>query len=345
MELYAALDVSLETTSICIVDEDGKIVAESAVASDPASIAEALSPHRKVLAHLGLEAGPLSAWLVDGLASHGLTATLLETRHVRAALSARIAKTDRNDARGMAQLLRTGWFRPVHAKTMSAREQRLLLTARTTLTRRLRDLDNSVRGLLRGFGLCPARSLRRRWSATIRELISGNPALLEAIEPLLCVRDVLEAQLATLDKRIRDIARDDPVCHRLMTVPGVGPIVAVTFRAAIDRPERFRSSKSVGASLGLTPRRYQSGETDRPGSISKCGDGAARAALFEAAHVLLTRVAKWSTLKAWAVQIARRRGAKRAKVALARKLAMVLHRIWLDGTVFQYTAATREQAG
>jgi transposase len=268
MELFAALDVSLKTTSICLVDEDGNILAESTVASDPAAIAEFLSPHRRALARLGLEAGPLSAWLVDGLASHGLTATLLETRHVRAALSARIAKTDRNDARGMAQLLRTGWFRPVHAKTMNAREQRLLLTARTTLTRRLRDLDNSVRGLLRGFGLRPARSLRRRWSATIRELITGNPALLQAIEPILCVRDVLEVQLAALDKRIRDIARDDPVCHRLMTVPGVGPIVAVTFRATIDRPERFRSSKSVGASLGLTPRRYQSGETDRSGAIS-----------------------------------------------------------------------------
>jgi transposase len=285
----------------------------------------------------------MSAWLVDGLAGHGLTATLLETRHVRAALSARIAKTDRNDARGMAQLLRMGWFHQVHAKTVSAREQRLLLAARTTLTRRLRDLDNSVRGLLRGFGLRPARSLRRRWSSTVRELITGNPGLLEAIELILCVRDVLETQLATLDKRIRDIARDDPVCQRLMTVPGVGPIVAVTFRATIDRPERFRSSKSVGASLGLTPRRYQSGETDRSGGISRCGDGAARAALFEAAHVLLTRVAKWSTLKAWAMRVARRRGAKRAKVALARKLAVVLHRLWLDGTEFRYINAALEQ--
>lgn len=343
MELYAALDVSLETTAICVVDEDGTIIVERTVASDPVAIAAILSPHREELVRLGLEAGPLSAWLADGLAHRGLIATLLETRQVRAALSAMIAKTDRNDARGMAHLLRTGWFRPVHAKTMRAREQRLLLAARTTLTRRLRDLDNSVRGLLRGFGLRPSRCLRRRWSVTIRELIAGSPALLEAIEPILRVRDILEDQLATLDKRVRDIARDDPVCRRLMTVPGVGPIVAVTFRTTIDRAERFRSSKSVGASLGLTPRRYQSGATDRSGAISKCGDAAARVALFEAAHVLLTRVTKWSTLKAWAMQIARRRGAKRAKVALARKLAVVLHRIWLDGTDFRYTTGGGEK--
>lgn len=272
---------------------------------------------------------------------------LMETRQVRAALSAMIAKTDRNDARGMAQLLRTGWFRPVHVKTMDAREQRVLLSARATLSRRLRDVENSGRGLLRGFGLRPPRRLRTRRDAAVRELVAGHPTLPLAIEPLLLARAALRDQLAVLDKRVRGAAKADAACQRLMTVPGVGAVVALTFRAAVDQPERFTSSKAVGACFGLTPRRYRSGETDRVGAISRCGDAAARGALFEAAHVMLTRSTKWSALKAWAMNVAKRRGAKRAKAALARELAVVMHRMWLDGTDFCYVpgraaaAATR----
>jgi transposase len=263
----------------------------------------------------------------------------METRHVRAALSARIAKTDRKDARGRADLLRMGWFRPVHVKSMDAREHRALLTARSTLVRRLKDIENSVRGLLRGFGIKLATTLRAQWDVKVRESIAGHPALPAILEPLLVARAALRDQVAIIDKRVRDTARQDQVCRRLMTMPGVGPIVALTYRAAVDEPERFVSSKSVGASFGLTPRRYQSGETDRVGCISRVGDASVRVALFEAAHVMLTRSAKWSSLKSWAIRLAQRRGLKRAKVALARKLAVVLHRMWMDGTDFRFTAS------
>jgi transposase len=287
MDLYAALDVSLETTTVCVVDREGAIVMEAISASDPDILADRLAPYRPRLARLGFEAGPLSEWLVRGLSRHGFDAVLMETRHVRAALSARVAKTDRNDARGMANLLRMGWFRPVHVKSLDAREHRAFLSARSTLVRRLKDVENSVRGLLRGFGIRLPSMLRGRWDAKVREAIAGHPTLTLVLEPLLIARTALREQVAVIDKRVRDAARQDPVCNRLMSVPGVGPIVALTYRAAVDDPSRFTSSKSVGAVFGLTPRRYQSGETDRVGSISRAGDNSMRVALFEGAPVMM----------------------------------------------------------
>jgi transposase len=205
------------------------------------------------------------------------------------------------------------------------------------LVRRLRDIENSVRGLLRGFGFRMPRMLRARWAWAVREALAGNPTLLAIIDPLLDAAAALRNQLALLEKRVRDAARHDPACRRLMTMPGVGAVVALTFRAAVDRPQRFSSSKAIGPCFGLTPRRYQSGETDRTGAISRAGDASVRVALFEAAHVLLTRVVKWSKLKAWAVAVAKRRGAKRAKVALARKIGVILHRMWIDSADFRFT--------
>lgn len=339
VRLFAALDVSLEKTSICVVDADGAIQRELVVASEPEAILAALGDDRAQICRVGLEAGPLSEWIARGLEAHSVEVVLMETRQVRAALSAMVVKTDRKDARGMAQMLRTGWFRPVHVKTIDAREQRALLSARATLVARLRDIENSMRGLLRGFGLRIPRVLRGRWEAAVRDCLAGHPTLLVIFEPLLAAREALQVQLTVLDKRTRDAARADPVCRRLMTVPGVGAIVAMTFRAAVDRPERFRSSRQVGACFGLTPRKYQSGETDRAGAISRAGDASVRVALFEAAHVMMTRLAAWSSLRAWAMNVARRRGAKRAKVALARKIGVILHRMWIDETVFRPTGA------
>ena len=333
MKRFAGLDVALSTTAVWVVDDQGEVVFEGSVATDQDAIAAALAPHAPVL--VGLEAGPMSEWLHTGLSRHGLEPVLMETRHVRAALKASLVKTDRRDACGIAHLLRMGWFRPVHVKTASARERRLLLGARDTLARRMRDLDNSVRGLLRGFGLRPPRFLRERWSGAVRQLIAAHPMLMSAIDPILIARAGLCQELARLDKLVRDQARDDAVCRRLMTVPGVSAVVALSYVAAVDDPARFTKSKAVGPALGLTPSRYQSGETDRRGAITKAGDARARVALFEAAHVMMTRVARWFPLKAWAMRVAARRGAKRAKVALARKLAVILHRMWVDGTDFQ----------
>lgn len=335
MSCYVGLDVSVENTAICVIDGAGEIVGELSAPSHPDDLAAALVPFAGDIEAIGLEAGPMSVFLVEGLKTFGLTAILMETRRVHAALSAIPVKTDKGDARGIAELLRMGWFQPVHMKTPAARDLRLMLSARETLGRRVRELDNSVRGLLRGFGLRIPKGARNRFCALVRELIDGNPVLVEAITPLLKARDAMATEFSKLDRLVRDRSGKDAVCRRLMTIPGVGAVTAMTFRAGIDDPTRFRSSKSVGACFGLTPRRYQSGETDRVGSITKAGDAGVRAALYEAAHVMLVRSTKWTPLRAWAMRVAARRGAKRAKIALARKLAVIMHRMWVDGSEFR----------
>ncbi|NOD32837.1 IS110 family transposase [Ruegeria atlantica] len=335
MTYYIGLDVSVESTAICVIDDKGHVAKELSVPSRPDDLAAALNPFSEAIGSIGLEAGPMSSFLAAGLKRHGLVPVLMETRRVHAALSAIPVKTDRRDARGIAELLRMGWFQPVHLKTPAARDLRLILSARDTLGRRIRELDNSVRGLLRGFGLKVPKGARGRLCDLVRDLIDGNPALKAAITPLLAAREAMADEFARLDKLVRDQSRKDPVCRLLMTVPGVGAVIAMTFRAAIDDPKRFRSSKSVGACFGLTPRRYQSGETDRVSSITKAGDASVRTALYEAAHVMLVRSSRWTPLKAWAMRVAARRGAKRAKIALARKLAVILHRMWMDGTEFK----------
>jgi transposase len=336
MEYFAAIDVSLELSSVCVVDGTGRIVREAKVASEPDALVRYLRESGLVLTRVGLEAGPLSQWLHAGLTEAGFEAVLLETRHVKAALGAMTMKTDRNDARGMAQMLRMGWFRPVHAKTVPAQEIRALLVARKQLLARLNDIELGLRGILRGFGLKLGDVAKGRFEARVRALVAGHRTLESLAEPMLRARAALRAEYAALHREVLRIVRLDADCRRMMTVPGVGAIVAVTFKAAVDVPGRFKRSRDVGAHFGLTPKRHQSGEVDRSGHISKTGDAQVRTALFEAAHVMLLRVQRFSALKAWALRVARTRGLKRAKVALARKLAVVLHRLWVDGTEFRW---------
>jgi transposase len=260
----------------------------------------------------------------------------LETRHVKAALSAMVVKTDRKDARGIAQLLRMGWFRPVHRKSDDAQEVRALLVGRKLLQSKLRDVELSIRGILRGFGLKVGEISKGRFAARIRELVAGHAMLETVAGAMLTAREALLAEFMRLHRRMLAIVRADAICRRLMTMPGVGALVAITFRTAVDEPGRFGSSKAVGAHFGLTPKRYQSGETDVIGGISKVGDAMVRTALYEAANVVLSRPTRFSTLKRWAMDVARRRGLKRAKVALARKIGTVLHRMWIDGTEFRW---------
>jgi len=337
MEYFAAIDVSLELSSVCVVDGTGRIVREGKVASEPDALVRYLRESGLVLTRVGLEAGPMSQWLYAGLTAAGFEVVLLETRHVKAALRARAIKTDRNDARGMAQMIRMGWFRPVHAKTVPAQEIRALLVARKQLQARLNDVELGLRGILRGFGLKLGDVARGRFEARVRELVAGHRTLETLSEPMLRARMALRAEYAALHREVLRIVRVDADCRRMMTVPGVGAIVAMTFKAAVDDPGRFKHSRDVGAHFGLTPKRYQSGEVDRSGHISKTGDTQVRAALFEAAHVMLLRVQRFSALRAWALRVARARGLKRAKVALARKLAVVLHRLWMDGTEFRWS--------
>ena len=334
MEHYAGIDVSLESSSLCVVDTTGRIIREAKVASEPEALIDWFSHLGLTLTRIGLEAGPLSQWLYAGMQKAGLAVELLETRHVRDAFKAMPVKTDRKDARGIAQLMRLGWFRPVHCKSLPAQEVRALLTARKLLQAKNHDVEMSLRGVLRGFGLKVGPTTPRTFSSRVRELVTGHTTLSTIAEAMLAARDMLFSEWQKLEKRLRSLARDDDRVWRLMTTPGVGTIIALTYVAAIDDPGRFKSSKRVGAHFGLTPRKYQSDETDVTGRISKIGDAGVRTALYEAAHVILTHPVKGSELKSWAARIAKRAGMSKAKVAPARKLAVVMHRMLADGTPF-----------
>jgi len=337
MEHFVGLDVSVKETSVCVVDAAGGVILEQKVPTEPVDIVTLLSAIGVSFCRIGIEAGPLSQWLVNALTAADLPVICVETRHMKALLTAQqINKTDRNDARGIAQMMRVGLFKPVHVKTLVAQEQRMLLTSRKLLQRKLLDLESDLRGTLRNFGLKIGIVGGGRYEARVRELVADFPRLAAIVGPLLNVRRVMRQQLAVLHKMLLDTVRDDPVCRRLMTAPGVGAVVALTYRATIDQPQRFVHSRAVGAHVGLTPKRYQSGETDYDGRVSKCGDTLLRTMLYEAAQVLLTH-GKWSWLKAWGVRVAQRRGMRRAIVAVARRLAVVLHRMWVDGSEFRWS--------
>ncbi len=335
MKHYAGIDVSLERSSVCVVDAEGKIVREAKVASEVLELIAWFEGLGLALERIGLEAGPLSQWLYAAMKEAGLAVELLETRHVHAAFRAMPVKTDRGDARGIAQLVRLGWFRAVHCKSLSAQEMRAQLTARKLVQSKLHDVQMSLRGILRGFGLKVGKVSTARFEARIRDLVAGHPTLEAIAASLLSVHAVLARELRGFERRVYAMARDDARVKLLMSAPGVGAIVALTYVSAIDDPSRFKSSKMVGPHFGLTPRRYQSGETDVSGRISRIGDKEVRTVLYEAANSILTKPVKASALKSWAMKIAGRAGMKKAKVALARKLAVVLHRMWVDGKTFR----------
>src|SRR4029079_7267991 len=288
MSLYAGLDISVKTTSICVVEGKGHVLLETTVDSSPNAIAEQLRGFDQTIERIGLEAGPLSQWIYGGLVDLGLAAICVETRHMHAALSARINKTDRNDARGIAQMMRVGLFKAVHVKTPAIQHRSLLLTSRKLLQRKVYDIENDLRGSLRNFGLKVGVVGSVKFDERIRELVTDYPVVAAIVEPLLEARAVMRVQFAKLHRMLLELVRTDPICRRLMSAPGVGPIVALTFRTCVDNPARFSRSKSVGAHYGLTPRLYQSGEIARTGRISRCGDIMLRSSLYEAALVVLT---------------------------------------------------------
>ena len=337
MDYFAGLDVSVKNTSVCIVDDTGRIVREVKVASEPDALLAVLKNGAYRFKRIGLEAGPLSQWLFSALAETGLPVICVETRHMRAALQSQINKTDRNDARGIARMMRAGLYKPVHVKTLRSQKLRTLLTHRKLLQSKAIAVENDLRGTLRNFGLKVGVVGTVKFEARIRGLVADIPDLAGLVEPMLIVRRVLREQIAVLYRRLLAIVKDDEVCRRLMTIPGVGPVVALTYRATVDVPARFRNSRAVGAAFGLTPSKYRSGEINRSGAISRCGDDMMRMMLYEAAQILLVRSTRWSWLKAWAMQIVRRCGLKKAIVALARRLAVIMHRIWVDGTEFRWS--------
>lgn len=341
MEHYAGLDVSVKETSVCVIDGAGLTTREIRVATEPAAILAVLVNDAFSIKRVGLEAGPLSQWLYSALADAGLPVICVETRHMKAALSAQPNKSDRNDARGIAHMIRVGLYRPVHVKTLVSQKRRMLLTSRQLLQAKALDIENDLRGTLRNFGLKVGVVGVAKFEARIRELVIDQPDLAAIVEALLIARRVLRQQLDVLHRLLLAVVRDDEICRRLMTMPGVGPVIALTFRATVDVPARFKNSKAVGAVFGLTPRRHQSGEVDRMGGISKCGDAMMRTLLYEAAQVMLTRTKKWSWLKAWGMKVARHRGMKRAIVAVARRMAVIMHRMWTGGTEFGWSNPTQ----
>ncbi|WP_264214424.1 IS110 family transposase [Leisingera thetidis] len=336
MHMFIGLDVSLASTAACVLSEHGKVMKETKVDSEPEALITFLRSLSGSMITIGLEAGPLSQWLHRHLTQDGFEVILMETRQVKGALQAMPIKTDRRDAEGIARLLQMGWFRPVHCKSISAQEMRAVLTARKAVQKAALDIELSLRGVLRNFGLKMGKVAKGRFEARVRELAASNTMLEAAAEPMLRARAELRGELARLEKLLRDLVKVDPICRLMMTMPGVGAVVALTVRAAFDDPERFRSSKDVGPWAGLTPSRHQSGERDVVGAITRAGDAGLRTALFQAATVMLHRGAK-NWLTAWALRVAQRRGKKRATVALARRIGVVLHRMWRDNTEFRFT--------
>ncbi len=337
MTYYAGIDVSLRSVHICVIDDHGEAVAEAKLASDVQEIIAYFDGLEVDVDVVGLEAGTLAQYLTYGLQSADFEVVCMEARQVKNALSAMRNKTDKHDARGIAQLLRSGWYRPVHIKSMASHHIRMLLSARRALLARCIDLENEIRGLFKIFGIkLDSHIGHGSFDTAVRAIIEADQTLSHALLPLLDARLVLYQSFRVLDNRARQRAHADPVCQRLMSAPGVGFITALTFKAGVDDPQRFAHSRTVAAHFGLTPRRLQSGEMDIEGRISKSGDTDVRSALYSAANSILTRSSRWSPLKAWGMQLAKTRGHKKAVIAVARKLAVILHRMWIDESQFQW---------
>ncbi|QEL26922.1 IS110 family transposase (plasmid) [Bosea sp. F3-2] len=333
---YTALDVSLRSVAVCIIDQDGKVRLERSIPSEVPDLVRCLREFGEPIHQVGLEAGTLTQHLTYGLTEAGFEVVCIEARQVNAALSAMRNKTDKHDARGIAQILRSGWYSRVHVKSVESHHTRALLTSRKVMQRKCIDLENEIRGLLKVFGVkLPMRLSRGAFDLAVRDMIESDPALSHALLPMLQARQMLLETFLELDRRVKRVARDHAICRRFMTVPGVGEITALSFKAAVDDPARFKSSRTVGAHFGLTLRRFQSGETDNPDRISHAGDADMRATLYAAANAMLMRSITWSSLKAWGVRLMKAKGRRRAVVAVARKIAVVLHRMWVDGTDFR----------
>jgi len=332
---YVGIDVSLEEVWLCVMDEAGEIICEGKIVSDPDAIRDWILAYAPRAIKIGIETGPTSTWLWHALKALDLPVICVDARHAKRVLSLQLNKNDRNDARGLARLMRSGWYKEVRVKSLDSHLIRATMASRSLLVATRRDVQNQIRGLLNIHGLVVGKAYGHVFTTRVRELLASTPALLPAIEPLLNVRDELGRHIDALDRQTMAWAKDDEACQRSMSVPGIGPITALVFHTAIEDPGHFQRSRSVGAFFGLTPRRYQSGEIDRSGRISKCDDRMVRTCLFEAAGVLLTRVQAWSSLKAWGVRLAKTIGFRKAKIAVARKLAIILHRMWQDETTFR----------
>jgi len=339
MTVFVGLDVSQRETEICVVDQSGQRVWRGRCGTDPEYIRKALATHAGSLVRVGMETGPLAIWLWHALRNLGVPIDCIHARHIAAALSLQTNKTDTNDAFGIAQVVRSGWYRPVAVKSLESCRVRALLSARAELVAIRTTLYNQIRGLLKTFGIVLPPGKGGTFAQAVAERCPEDALVRAAVDALLRAWQSASDQKQAIERHLVRLARTSESCRRMATIPGVGAITALTFVTTIDNPGRFSHSRDVGAFLGLTPRRYQSGDVDLSGRISKAGDRMTRALLFEAANALLTRVRNESELRRWGLQLVERIGSKKAKVAVARKLSLIMHRMWMDGTVFKATAA------
>jgi transposase len=333
---YVGLDVSQRMTAICIVDEAGRRIWRGECRTVPEEIESAVRQCAGEEFRIGVETGAMTPWLVHELRDRRLDVVCLDARHARAALKMQINKTDQNDAEGLAQIMRTGWYRPVHVKSFEAHRARSLLGARSQLIGMTTRLSNTIRGILKTFGLLPGTTRGQPFDRRVESLLEDRADLASIVRPMLIAWRQLREQIKVLDKSVQAIVKQSATCRLLMSVPGIGMLSVLAYVSTVEDPTRFTRSRSVGAHLGLTPRRYQSGEIDRSGRISHCGDSLARTLMYEAAVVILTRVKRASRLKDWALAIARRSGSGKARIALARKLSVILHSIWRSGQPFRW---------
>lgn len=344
MTEYVGMDVSLEEVSICVMDVAGHVLARGTTPTDPAAIVAFIAEQAPDVVRIVHESGQISIWLTRELRALGAPVICIDARMAHKALSARPNKSDKADAEGLAHLARTGWYQEVHVKSEASDRLRTLIGARDRLLRIRKDIEGHVRGVLKTYGirLAPVTAARNRASfrGQLQAVAEGDPVLEVVAASFIVAHEAVCSECAAIEDELVALARESALARRLMTVPGVGPIVALSFIATIDDAARFGKSTQVGAYLGLTPKRYQSGEVDHSGRISKCGDAAMRALLVEAASTLIAKVKRFSPLKAWAVRLAARKGFKKAAVATARKLAVILHRIWCDGTIFAWRRET-----
>lgn len=333
---YVGLDVSQKITAICAVDAQGQRLWRDQCGSTPEQIEARVRSRAGTDARLGIETGPMTPWLVHELRGRGFDVVCLDARHARAALKMQLNKTDQNDAEGLAQIMRTGWYRSVHVKSFETHRVRALLGARAQLVGMTTRLSNNIRGVLKTFGLLPGTMRGVPFDRRVEALLADRSDVAPIVHPMLVAWRQLREQIAVFDKAVRALVKASPVCRLLMSVPGIGALSVLALVSTVEDPARFRRSRSVGAHCGLTPRQYQSGEIDRSGRISRCGDALTRTLLYEAAVVILARIKRPSQLKEWAEAIARRAGTGKARVALARKLSVILHSIWRSGEPFRW---------
>ena len=336
MSSYVGLDVSLSETSVCVLEADGRVRFEGRVLSQPDALVRCLRERAADAQRIGMETGPTAGVLFRAVQAAGLPVVCLETRHAHRVLSARSNKTDRNDARGLAELMRVGWYRAAWVRGASATYIRSLLQGRRLLVHAKRTLENTLRGGVKRFGLIMSKTAGRPFTHRAASVLDRDPHYAAFAEPLLAVLRTILDQIRSYDRQLRAIARSDETAARLMTTPSIGYLTAPAFISTIEDPKRFRRSTDVAAYLGLVPRVQQSGEIDRMGRITKAGDNLTRSYLVEAANVLLTRIQRPCALRQWGLRIMQRAGLKKAQVAVARKLATMLHEMWTDGTEFEW---------